>query len=89
VIGPKVHAGLTEDDAEVKLKRFGYSYGPAGVDSILRYLKNPPPLQPRLDGLNLAALLELRLMLQIKALLLTLRAPTDGSTLKTPLPRAV
>src|SRR5262249_56240607 len=37
VLGPKVHAGLSEKDSELLLKWFGFRYGAAAVDDLLRY----------------------------------------------------
>jgi hypothetical protein len=35
VIGPKIHAGLTEGDVDVLWKFFGYAYGPVVLDPLI------------------------------------------------------
>lgn len=75
VIGPKVFAGLTENDVDIFLKMLGFAHGPLMVDAALRCFRNPPVLPPRLDGLDAAALAELRLMLMIRKLFLTMVVP--------------
>ncbi len=74
-IGPKAFAGLAENDKDLFLKVLGYAHGPLMVDAALRCFRNPPVVPPRLDGLDTAALNELRLMLLIQKLFLTMVAP--------------
>lgn len=82
VIGPKAHAGLTEDDVNVILKLLGYAHGPLMVDLALRYFRNPPALPPRLNGLDAAALANLHLLLQVRLLILTMVTPAHALAAK-------
>jgi hypothetical protein len=77
-IGPKSFSGLTENDEALFLKMLGYAHGPLMLDAALRCFRNPPAMPPRLDGLDAAALAELRLMLVIRKLFLTMVAPDQA-----------
>jgi hypothetical protein len=75
VIGPKVHAGLGEDDTDILLKLLGYAHGPLMVDLALRYFRTPPALPARLDDLDAAASADVHLLLQLRQLIRTMVAP--------------
>lgn len=77
-IGPKAFAGLTENDVDILLKMLGYAHGPLMVDAALRYFRNPPTLPPRLESLDAVALDELRLMLLLRKLILTIVTPAHS-----------
>src|SRR5262249_41388850 len=80
VIGPKAHAGLSEKDAELLLKWFGFRYGAAAVDDLLRYSRTPPVVRVRLDGLGSDELDALRRFLRIRTAILAHTLPTDKAT---------
>jgi hypothetical protein len=77
-IGSKAFYGLTENDVDIFLKILGYANGPIMLDAALRYFRNPPVLPLRLDGLDIAALEELHLMLLMRKLILTMVAPAHS-----------
>jgi hypothetical protein len=79
VIGPKAHADLTEDDPDVLLKLFGYEYGPAAVDDLVRFFQRPPVVPARLDEMGFLELQELHHLLRIKAAILARRLPLQSS----------
>jgi len=78
IIGPKAFARLTENDVDIFLRMLGYAQGPLMLDAALRYFRTPPALPPRLDGLDAAALAELRLMLMIRKIFLTMVVPAQA-----------
>jgi hypothetical protein len=53
VIGPKRHSGLTEADVDVLLKMRAYSYGPAALEELLKYYRDPPVVPARPEALGL------------------------------------
>lgn len=76
VLGPQVDAGLSEDDTDILLKLLGYAHGPLMVDLVLRYFRSPPVFPLSLEGLDTTALADLRLLLQLRVLILTLVTPS-------------
>jgi hypothetical protein len=83
-IGLKTFSGLNENDVDILLKKFGYAHGRLMVDAALRYFRDPPPLTPCLDGLDATALDELRDMLLLRQLILTIVARSRAFTGKKP-----
>lgn len=75
VIGPKVHYGLQADDRDVLLKIYGYFWGGVAVNVLLDYFRRPPVVPASLDGLDLAALKDLRRRLSTHRCILGLTTP--------------
>jgi hypothetical protein len=82
VIGPRRHAGLTAGDVDVILKVVAYGGGPLVLDAAVRYFRRALLLPLLLDGLDAAALAELRSQLLLKASILALMLPADARNLR-------
>jgi hypothetical protein len=82
VLGPRVHAGLTEADVDVLLKTYAHAGGSHTVDALVRYYREPPTLPERPETLEPGELQELRTKLLIKAAILAHTLPAKASALK-------
>jgi hypothetical protein len=67
-------------DQKKLLKLFGYNWGGAGVDAILRLFAEPPIIPAHLDSLDLKKLTSLREQLAIKVLVLEMATPAEALT---------
>jgi hypothetical protein len=78
ILPAKVHTGLSEDDAELLLKVYGYNRGPVFLDAMIDYYQAPPVVPVGLDQLDEAALLRLTNKIWIRAVILGRTLPIDG-----------
>jgi hypothetical protein len=82
VIGPRRLSGLNAADVDILLKLFGYGGGPLVLDGLVRYYRRPLAIPERWDGLDAAALAEVRSRLLIQGAILALTAPAEAKGLK-------
>jgi hypothetical protein len=77
VIGPRRLSGLTAADVDILLKLFSYGGGPLVLDGLVRYYRRPLAIPARWDGLDDAALAEVRSQLLVRGTILALTSPAD------------
>jgi hypothetical protein len=80
VIGWPFGRPVSPLDQNKLLKLFGYNWGGAGVDAILRLFAEPPIIPDDLGALDLATLTSLREQLGIKVLVLVMATPAEALT---------
>jgi hypothetical protein len=80
VIGPKRYSGLTEADVDVLLNMRAYSYGPAALEALLEYYRDPPAVPDRPEALGPEGLRRLcgRLLVRASVVANTLLDRTPG-----------
>lgn len=69
--------GLREDDHDILLKLYAYQRGPLFLELVLRYIRNGIRVPDRFDRASRADLLELVMMLEIRAVILTRVLPFE------------
>jgi hypothetical protein len=82
VLGPKVHAGLTEVDVDVILKMYAYAAGALVVDALVDCYRNPSVVPEHPEALTSAELEALRTKLLLKASIRAHTLPANASGLK-------